>query len=226
MIRLIAILLALAGPAWAQAAAQADPRLRTIVYDADQVVRLQVPTNFHVAVIFGADERVENVAVGDSDAWQVTLNASGDALFVKPVRSGGQTNMTVITDARVYSFELSSTYGPTADAPFTVRFRHPAAAAAQRPSDLEPRLGRYRISGARTLRPVAVVDDGVRTSIEWRPGQPIPAVFAVDERGAETLVEGHMRDGLYVIDAVYRGLVFRLDRQSARATRDRSRNRG
>ena len=226
MIRLIAILLALGGPAWAQASGQADPRLRTITYDAGQVVRLQVPTNFHVAVIFDADERVENVAVGDSEAWQVTLNANGDALFVKPVRPGGLTNMTVITDARVYSFELSSTYGPTADAPFTVRFQRPVAAVDPRPSDLQPRLGGYRISGSRTLQPVAVADDGVRTSIEWRPSQPIPAVFAVDERGAETLVEGHMRDGLYVIDAVYRSLVFRLDRQSARATRVQPRNRG
>lgn len=147
MIRLIAILLALGGPALAQAPGQADPRLRTIVYDPGQVVRLQVPTNFHVAVIFDENERVENVAVGDSEAWQVTLNASGDALFVKPIRPGGMTNMTVITDARVYSFELASTYGPTADAPFTVRFQHPAVAANQPPSDIQPRLGRYRTSG-------------------------------------------------------------------------------
>jgi type IV secretion system protein VirB9 len=72
---------------------------------------------------------------------------------------------------------------------------------------------------------VAVTDDGVRTLIEWTLSQPIPAVFALDEHGVETLVEGHMRDGLYVIDAVHKNLVFRLDRRTAGATRLQARAR-
>lgn len=221
MIRLLALLLLASGPAWGQASPQTDPRIRTVIYDANQVVRLQVPANFHVAVLF--DEQIENVALGNSEAWQVTLNGSGDALFIKPAGSGGSTNMTVITDARVYAFELVPAYGSTSETAFTVRFEDPQAIQDQRVSN-GGRLGRYRVTGSRTIRPVTVADDGVRTLIEWRPSQPIPAVFAVDEQGAETLVEGHMRDGLYVIDAIHRGLVFRLDRQSARAARVQSRD--
>lgn len=220
---LLACLLFLSTPAAGQAPAQSDPRIRTITYDANQVVRLQVPANFHVAVLF--DEQVENVALGNSEAWQVTLNASGDALFIKPSGSGGPTNMTVITSTKVYSFELVPAYGPTAETAFTVRFRDPQGTGAQRASAEAPRLGSYRLSGSRLLRPVAVSDDGVRTLIEWRSSQPIPAVFALDEHGAETLVEGHMRDGLYVIDAVHRNLVFRLDRQTAGAMRLQARAR-
>lgn len=220
---LLACLLLFSTPAAAQAPAQNDPRIRTIPYDANQVVRLQVPANFHVAVLF--DEQVENVAVGNSEAWQVTLNTSGDALFIKPAGSGGPTNMTVITSAKVYSFELIPAYGATAETAFTVRFRDPQGAGAQQASAEVPRLGNYRLSGSRLLRPVAVSDDGVRTLIEWPASQPIPAVFALDEHGAETLVEGHMRDDLYVIDAVHRNLVFRLDRQTAGATRLQARAR-
>lgn len=62
-------------------------------------------------------------------------------------------------------------------------------------------------------------DDGTRTFIEWRPQQAIPAVFAIDETGTEILVDGHMRNGVYVIDAVHRALRFRLGNQSASATR-------
>lgn len=222
-IHLLALLLLMSSPLPAQAQIQADPRIRTITYDAGQVVRLQVPANFHVAVIF--DEQVQNVALGDSDAWQVTLNGSGDALFIKPTNPGGMTNMTVITDAKVYSFELVAAYGPTPETAFTVRFRDPQPSEVQQPPDGAPRLGRYRLGGSRTVRPVAVVDDGVRTLIEWQASQPIPAVFALDEQGVETLVQGHMRDGVYVIDAVYRGFVFRLDRSSARATRIQPRER-
>ena len=75
------------------------------------------------------------------------------------------------------------------------------------------------MSGARGVRPQALDDDGLRTYIEWKPNAPVPAVFAIDERDAETLLQGQMRDGRFVIDAVYRNLVFRLDGQTARAAR-------
>ena len=37
------------------------------------------------------------------------------------------------------------------------------------------------------------------------------------------LLDGNMRDGLYVIDAVHRTLLFRLEHQTARADRERVR---
>ena len=55
-------------------------------YDADQVVPLQAAPGYQVMLEFGADERIENVAVGDSAAWQVTPNRSGDHVFVKPLQ--------------------------------------------------------------------------------------------------------------------------------------------
>ncbi|MDP3401471.1 MAG: TrbG/VirB9 family P-type conjugative transfer protein, partial [Brevundimonas sp.] len=178
-------------------------------------------------ILFNPEERVETVGIGDSDGWQVTLNGRGDVLFVKPVRANSATNMTVITDARVYNFELSSAHGPGADTPFTVRFLHsgPAADRAPEPAAQHP-VGRYRMSGARALRPVAISDDGMRTYIEWRAQQAIPAVFAIDDRGDQRLVDGYVRDGRYVIDAVHRTLVFRLDRQTTRASRNTTRPRG
>lgn len=229
MKRLLLLVLLLAAPATAQtppAPNAADARLRTIQYDPGQVVRLRVATGYQSTVIFSPEERVENVGVGDSDSWQVTLNGRGDALFIKPVRPNSATNMTVITDARVYNFELSSAYAPGADTPFTVRFVHSDASAGQAP-ETETRLhvGQYRMGGARKVRPVAISDDGVRTYIEWRDQQAIPAVFAIDDAGDELLVEGHMRSGLFVIDAVHRTLLFRVDRQTARASRTSARPR-
>ena len=83
-----------------------DPRIQTVLYDADQVVQLQGTPGFQIDVEFAADEAIENVAVGDSAAWQVTPNRRGDHLFVKPLLSGVTTNMTVVTSARTYFFEL------------------------------------------------------------------------------------------------------------------------
>ena len=227
MTRLILLLLLLGGTAIAQTPPPAgDPRVRTIAYDAGQVFRLRVATGYQSTILFDPEEQVESVGVGDSDAWQVTLNGRGDALFLKPLRANSATNMTVITDARVYSFDLSSAHGPGGDTPFTVRFVHAntPVVEAQAPSTPQP-AGRYRVRGSQTLRPVSISDDGVRTYIEWGAQQAIPAVFAQDEGGDLVLVEGHVRSGLYVIDAVHQRLLFRLDGQTARATRNRTRRR-
>lgn len=224
---LLIMLLALSTPVVAQTSAApggvSDPRVQTLAYDAGQVVRLRVAVNYQLTLILSPDERVENVAVGDSEAWQVTLNQQGDALFLKPLRSNNTTNMTIITDARVYSFELSSAFGPAADTPFTVRFVYPGATASVPGPEARPGIGRYRLSGARALRPEGIDDDGIKTYIEWRPQQVLPAVFAIDERGDETLLDGHMRDDQFVIDGVHRALIFRLEHQTARASRLRVR---
>ncbi len=216
-VSLILLLLGTSAAAQTPLLGGADPRIRTLAYDAGQIYRLQVATRYQLTVLFGSDEIVENVAIGDTDAWQVSLNGRGDALFLKPLSASGVTNMTVITDQRVYSFELAPTYGPSADTPFSVRFSYPghdrALTAVPEPTT------RYRLSGARALQPEAISDDGVHTFIRWRDEQSLPAVFGLDDRGAEALLEGHVRDGLYVIDAVHATLLFRRDHQVARASR-------
>lgn len=191
-----------------------DPRIQTVRYDEDQVVRLQGMPGYQIDVEFASDEQIENVAVGDSAAWQVTPNRRGDHLFVKPLIGGVTTNMTVVTSARVYLFELTP-----GEAPFTVRFRYPAATAAADEAPAAPIEGRYRVSGVHALRPSRIADDGIHTYIEWPAERSLPAVYALDSAGRETLVNGGMRDGLFVIDGVSPRLIFRIDQNVARADR-------
>lgn len=200
-----------------------DPRIQSVEYDREQVVQLQAAPGYQLTIEFGPDEQIENVAVGDSAAWQATPNRRGDHLFVKPIQAGASTNMTVVTSVRVYLFELIPMYGPSADMAYTVRFRYPAAGTAEPTGAEAPALaeGRYRLSGARSLRPDRINDDGRHTYIEWAPGRSIPAVYALDASGQEALVNGMMRDDVFVIDSVARRLVFRVDRRVARADRAR-----
>jgi len=216
---LAAIAAAIAIPAMAQVRPQpggGDPRIQTVMYDADQVVSLQVPGGYELTVEFAPDERIENVAVGDSGAWQVTPNKRGDRLFLKPLQ-GVTTNMTVVTDARSYAFELSP--GSAGSAPYVVRFRYPPppAPANAGPAPVEP--GRYKLAGSSDVRPDAISDDGSKTFIMWRDSQTLPAVFVIDRDGKETLADGAMRDGRYVLDSINNKLVFRLDKKMANATR-------
>jgi type IV secretion system protein VirB9 len=195
-----------------------DPRIQTVMYDPDQVVQLQVSIGYQLAVEFAPDERIETVAVGDSGAWQVTPNKRGDRLFIRPAQGGVTTNMTVVTDARAYNFELSSGYGgPQA---FTVRFQYPPA-PAETAATGQPTAGagRYKVSGAKVIQPDAISDDGMKTYIIWRADQTLPAVFKIGRDGKETLADGGMRDGRYVLDSIANRLVFRLDNQIASAVR-------
>ena len=194
-----------------------DPRIQNVLYDAEQVVQLQGTPGFQTDVEFAADETIENVAVGDSAAWQVTPNRRGDHLFVKNLISGVTTNMTVVTTARTYFFELAPLSG--GQMAYTVRFRYPNAQAAAEETAASHVEGRYRLSGAHALRPSRIADDGVHTYIEWPREASLPAVYALNAEGQETLVNGGMRDGLFVIDGISPRLVFRIDDNVARADR-------
>jgi type IV secretion system protein VirB9 len=194
-----------------------DPRIQNVLYDAEQVVQLQGTPGFQTDVEFAADEAIENVAVGDAAAWQVTANRRGDHLFVKNLIAGVTTNMTVVTSARTYFFELAPLSG--GEMAYTVRFRYPNAQVAAADTPAGGVEGRYRLSGAHALRPSRIADDGVHTYIEWPHDAPLPAVYAIDRAGQETLVNGGMREGLFVIDGIAERLVFRIDAEVARADR-------
>lgn len=204
-----------------------DQRLQTIIYHPDEVVRLTVAPDSQLTLMLSADERVKSVALGDSSAWQVTVGESRDRLFIKPLRiSADLSNMTVITDAHVYIYDLEAADGPWAA--YVIRYMYPGERSG-RPAPVVaapgPPVERYRIGGWKALRPKTVADDDQRTYITFSASQPIPAVFALDGEGHEMTVDGYMREGTYTIDRVVPNLVFRIDRHKATATRQPDRKR-
>jgi type IV secretion system protein VirB9 len=196
-----------------------DPHIQSVDYAPEQVVLLQGASGYQITVELSPDEQVENVAVGDSGAWQVTANRRGDRLFVKALVGGVSTNMTVITNVRTYVFEL----GPVSnsgDMAYTVRFRYPPAAPGpEHEAGTADGEGRYRLGGDKALRPSEISDDGTHTYIRWPLDRPLPAVYAIGDGGKLMLVNGMMRDDVFVIDSVSGKLVFRIDGDTATATR-------
>lgn len=102
------------------------------------------------------------------------------------------------------------------------------ALAAQYPSPMmpalhidptQPQAATWSMKGDRSIRPARIRDDGSRTYLEWRPEQPLPAVFAISPTGAEEVVDGYMRGEVFIIDRVHARLVFRIDRDKAVASR-------
>ena len=89
-----------------------------------QIVKILGKAGIQSTIEFADDERIENVAVGDSSAWQITPNRRASLLFVKPTTAHSRTNMTVVTDKRTYMFDLVS--GEKSAAPvYALKFSYP-----------------------------------------------------------------------------------------------------
>ena len=93
-------------PASAQEGPPDDPRLVTITFDDSRVFTINGRVKVQTTIKFAPDEMIENVAIGDSDAWQVQPNKAQSILFVKPLQPTARTNMTVVTSRRTYLFDL------------------------------------------------------------------------------------------------------------------------
>ncbi|MGN6850706.1 MAG: TrbG/VirB9 family P-type conjugative transfer protein [Sphingomicrobium sp.] len=203
-----------------------DPHFQAVDFVEGQVVQLTAAPGYELMVELSPDEQIRNVAIGDTGSWLVSANKDGNRLFLKPTQAGSATNMTVVTSVRTYAFDLRASDGASMDTPYTVEFRYPAPQTAAKDSQyldvsaLARRISRYRLSGDRQLRPSAISNDGEHTYISWPKSVPIPAIYAVNGSGAETLVNGMMgTDDVYVVDGTPQELIFRIDRSVARAER-------
>ncbi|MBU1829030.1 MAG: TrbG/VirB9 family P-type conjugative transfer protein, partial [Alphaproteobacteria bacterium] len=95
---LTTFLLALALPvaANAEATPQGGPldiRIRTAVYNENQVYRIETDLRHSTTIHFGAAERFEAVIVGDTESFQVDpIPELGNVLTIKPHVANASTN--------------------------------------------------------------------------------------------------------------------------------------
>lgn len=193
-----------------------DPHIQSIAYEPGQVVALRVALGYATSIQFGADERIENVVVGNSSAWQVTPNRRGDHLFIKPTQAATTTNLEVITDSREYSFELQPAFAMAPELPFSLHFLYPQATVAIDPA---APAASYRFSGDRALWPSRISEEGQTTMMSWPEGHPIPAILALDDQGQESLVNGQAEEGGYRLAGIAPRYRFRLGKKDAEARR-------
>jgi len=217
-----------------------DPRIRVIDYDPWAVVPVVGVFRTATQILFGEDEAILHVAVGDATGWDIV--AEGSILFVKPKAERAPTNLIVTTrrgpGTRHYTFELTSRGGPsssrTPDTVYGLRFRYPAdetanasAALDAEAVALERRLielkldravveGRrnlaYSVQGPTDLQPSEVSDNGRFTVLRFPANQPIPAIYQVGADGTEGLVPFDVRGEFVVIHGVVRELRLRRGR--------------
>ena len=199
-----------------QTAVAADPRLVSRPYDANSVVRIDGRAAVQANVTFNSDEHIENVAIGDSSAWQVTPNKRANILFIKPLRARARTNMTVVTDQRSYFFDLVA--DPAARAVYALRFTYPERAGAARGAApagsaaapatasapaLQPAYNyAWQAKGKAQMAPARIYDDGTSLYLALRPDAKFPAILTRNNKGEEGPVNFAVREGTVVIEGV------------------------
>jgi type IV secretion system protein VirB9 len=209
----------------------ADPRIRVVHYDPNNVIELVGTLGYAMSIEFGENEKIENVAIGDSQGWQVTPNRRANLLFVKPMRRDAVTNMAVYTNLRRYMFDLS--VGPDQSARdrsiiFGVRFEYPEPARAVVASDQGPAKPdmpsdinhAYSYEGSSKNLPTRVFDDGHSTYFAFSESADYPAIFVVDSDNQESVVNVSSRNGYLVVDRVAPAFVLRRGEETTKIFND------
>jgi type IV secretion system protein VirB9 len=223
----------------APASGAPDPRVRSILFTPDKVVRFIGKPGFQSSIRFGPDERIENVAIGDSVAWQVTPNKRGDHLFIKPLVAGARSNLMVVTDRRTYLFDLEA---PRSGQPiYALTFSYPdypapgsvpPPAAAPAPVTPAPQLAgvpaappkplnlnfAWVARGAKSLRPSRVFDDATAVYLRWPEQTALPAVLVPAPDGTESPVSYRLEGGYIVVEGLPQQIIIRRGREQAIVT--------
>lgn len=210
-----------------------DARIKTVTYNSSDVVKILGHYGYSTDIQFAPGEHVVDIALGDSLAWEVA--PAGNHLFVKPREPDAVTNMTVVTNERVYQMSLDArevkglTSGNNTSMFFAVRYDYPelrgaaahAAYLAKQEAENKKRLNdelnappvarnwNYYACGSRALWPSKVFDDGRFTYLDYPAAHEIPAVFVINSDGSESIVNGNMRGDFYVIHTTAQRFILR-----------------
>lgn len=188
-----------------------DSRIREVLYDADQVLKLEGVVGYHLHLELEEGESFVNLGAGDTAA--VEVGAEGRHLMLKPKQETVATNLTLLTNKRVYTIEYTARRGrELRPAVYVVRFRYPAVAVPDAPEPEPPAAPRnlnYWACGAAELRPVAAFDDGVQTHLRFPAQAEWPAIFVAGTDGSEGLVNFHVEGDVAIIHRIAPRLVLR-----------------
>ena len=195
-----------------------DARIRTVAYDPNQVIRLDGYVGYHVHLEFAPGETFVNLGSGDTAGLEV--GAEGNHLFLKPKEARVATNLTILTNRRVYSIDYHVSRKPadvSTDAiVYSLKFTYPDDVLPVVVS--EPTLGNqngrplntdYWFCGDRSLRPVRATDDGVQTRLIFAARAEFPAVFVKNDDGTESLVNSSVEQDQLVLHRVAPTFVLR-----------------
>ena len=207
---------------------QGDSRLRTALYNPNEVYRLFGYVGYHLDLEFEANETFEALSGGDLEG--LTYSAHGNVLTLKPKVPYTEMNLAVTTNKRRYYFEYSVTSRrPNSDMTpvmYAVRFSYPPEKPAavgltdEQRLKLELAKGRehrarntdYWFCGDASVKPTTASDDGIQTRLTVPARGELPAIFVRNDDGSESLLNFSIAEGDVLIHRVAPRFIVRRGR--------------
>lgn len=165
---------------------------------------------------FDEGEIVGSITNPKDSYWQIVPQEN--RLFFRPIANDAETQITVMTNKRMYFFEMYAKEPEgsfDSDYTFYYQFTYPneeAQKTIRRYSksivpniDINPEQYNlnYTITGHPTLYPIKIFDDSEFTYFEFRDkGGIIPAIFIVDSDNYESLVNFRMIGSYLVVESI------------------------
>ncbi len=198
-----------------------DSRMKTIIYNPNEVFELTFFYGFQAFIEFSENEEIEIISLGESYPWRIT--PVGKYLFIRPMQVNANTNMLIITTERTYQFQIKSRAyeeGTDDELVYSVRFFYPDTTKKLLADmntnsnneksifDLDknnPNLNfDYVMTGnIKKLAPVKTFDDGINTYFQFpNNNTDIPNLYAVDIKGRETLLDYTVENGFVVVNSI------------------------
>lgn len=209
-----------------------DPRIKQVAYNPRDVITVTAHYGFSSLIEFAPYEEIQTISLGDTLAWN--LLPVKNMIFLKPVEDHADTNMQVVTSHRVYNFALKAEKAQThkdKNLTFSLLFRYPedelkaaqiakaeeAAKNAPHPSEITPEHSfnaedvnmEYTFRGSKDIAPRRVFDDGDFTYFYFNEKTETPAIFVVDGKDNESLVNFHNSGKYIVVQRLARKFVLR-----------------
>ena len=204
-----------------------DSRIRTIVYNENEVFQLKFHYGFQSYIEFAPDEDIEIISLGESYPWKIT--PIGKRLFIRPIQIDVTTNMTVITTKRTYQFEISGLAfdnKANEDLIYSIKFFYPDKEIKQPTMNTNGMTGdtisvqngfaltniergdiinfNYTMAGdGDQIAPIKVFDDGKSTYFQFTKNNlVVPTISMVDIYGNETKLNYHFDGDYIVVDTI------------------------
>ena len=213
-----------------------DPRVRTVAYNPQELVTITTYYGVSTPIRFADDEVIEknSIDAGDRSAWTLKGNEKGNILFVRPTLKNADTNMTVVTNKRVYLFLLNVLTMPAKHISqrqmtrshwltLSLTFTYPdddktKSALALAQANVKKALDGattgggnfdYWLSGADEISPTGVRDDGRFIYLTFSRNRDLPSVYLAAADGTESMVDTSMNGNTVVVPRMAPHLVLR-----------------
>lgn len=210
------------------ASGRADSRIQHTIFKDNDVVLIKAAIGRATHIVLSADEKVQEIVSGNSEAWEIADRRNN--IYLKPKMNNADTNLLLTTNKHEYSLELRVV--PTDKAPtYRLVFKYPQEEGNRTRAALEkgfvesnlqeiPSIYAQNINANYTMqqgansdsfKPLAAFDDGTLTYVKFPRGKDMPNIFRVLDNKEEAIINSTVQDDFLILEGVYQTMMIRAN---------------